>query len=376
VGSTTKQNTTSSFSNSSGLVSLLAPGTAIASSVPGAAYSTASGTSMATPHVAGAWAVLKSAKPTATVAEILSALQNTGVPITDTRNGVVKSLIQIGNSTTSVGALGSLSGNAPPTVSLTSPTNNATLTAPATVSLSATAADSGGSVSKVEFYRDGALIATVTSPASGTPSSGTYAYNDTNVAVGNYSYTAKAYDNTNAVTTSSAVLVSVTATSAASVNVAAQANGGVATASSSTSPYLPAAANNGDRKGLNLAAGGVWADSSANSFPDWLQISFSNTQSIGEIDVFSVQDNYAAPLDPTPSMTFTQYGLTDFQVQYWNGSAWLDVPQGNVTGNNSVWRRFTFTAITTNAIRLLVNSALSGYSRVAEVEAWGASGEP
>ena len=32
-------------------------------------------------------------------------------------------------------------------------------------------------------------------------------------------------------------------------------------------------------------------------------------------------------------MTFTQYGLTHFQVQYWNGSTWLDVPGGNISGS-------------------------------------------
>ena len=69
-------------------------------------------------------------------------------------------------------------------------------------------------------------------------------------------------------------------------------------------------------------------------------------------------------------MTFTKYGITDFQVQYWNGSAWVDVPGGNVTGNNLVWRKFTFTPVTTDRIRVLVNSALNSYSRITEVEAW------
>ena len=91
--------------------------------------------------------------------------------------------------------------------------------APATVNLSATAADSDGTVSKVEFYRDTTLIATVTTPSSGTTSSGAWTYSDTNVAAGTYSYTAKAYDNTNAVTTSVAALVTVSAASAGSGNV-------------------------------------------------------------------------------------------------------------------------------------------------------------
>ena len=89
-----------------------------------------------------------------------------------------------------------------------------------------------------------------------------------------------------------------------------------------------------------------------------------------------VQDNYGAPVEPTPSLTFTQYGISAFQVQYLNGSTWVDVPGGNVTGNNLVWRKFTFAPISTNAIRVLVNAGLNGYSRIAEVEAWTGTGSP
>ena len=265
--------------------------------------------------------------------------------------------------------------NLAPMVSLTAPANNAMLTAPATVSLSAAAADSDGTLSKVEFYRDSTLIATVTTPSSGTTSSGTYTASDTGVAVGTYNYTAKAYDNNGGVATSTAALVSVTATSGTSVNVAAQANGGVATASSVFGSTYPASgANDGDRKGLNWGSGGGWVDATAQSFPDWLQVTFSGVQSIGEIDVFMIQDTYWAPVDPTSSMTFAQFGIKDFQIQYWNGAAWADVPNGNVTGNNLVWRRFTFAPISTDRVRVLVNASAYAYSILIELEAWTATG--
>ena len=110
VGSTTKQNAISTFSNSASFLSLLAPGTSITSSLPGGGYGYTSGTSMAAPHVAGAWATLKSAKPSATVSEVLAALTSSGTLITDARNGIAKPLIRIGDTAVHRGALGVLLG--------------------------------------------------------------------------------------------------------------------------------------------------------------------------------------------------------------------------------------------------------------------------
>jgi predicted phage tail protein len=92
--------------------------------------------------------------------------------------------------------------NQPPTITLTAPANGAVFTAPATISLAATASDPDGTVSKVEFYNGATLLGTaVTAP---------YGYSWTNVAVGNYTLTAVAYDNQGATTTSTAVMVTVT----------------------------------------------------------------------------------------------------------------------------------------------------------------------
>jgi hypothetical protein len=90
------------------------------------------------------------------------------------------------------------------------------------------------------------------------------------------------------------------------------------------------------------------------------------------VDVFTLQDNFASPAVPTAGMTFTQYGVTAFQAQYWDGAGWVDLPGGNVTGNNLVWKQLTFAPVSTDRIRVLVNAALAGYSRIVEVEAWTA----
>ncbi|TYZ10130.1 carbohydrate-binding protein [Hymenobacter lutimineralis] len=91
--------------------------------------------------------------------------------------------------------------NTPPTVSLTSPAAGATFTAPASITINANAADANGTVSSVAFYNGTTLL--------GTDTSAPYSYTWTGVAAGTYSLTARATDNGGAVTTSSAVSVTV-----------------------------------------------------------------------------------------------------------------------------------------------------------------------
>ena len=154
------------------------------------------------------------------------------------------------------------------------------------------------------------------------------------------------------------------------LNVALPSNGGVATASSEYSGNYPiTAVNNGDRVGVNWGNGGGWNDSSAGVYPDSAQVEFNSTKTIDEIDVFTIQDNFGSPSQPTEDMTFGQYGITAFDVQYWNGSDWLTVPGGSIAANNKVWTKVTFTPVQTNKIRVVVNNSLAGYSRIVEIEA-------
>ena len=254
-----------------------------------------------------------------------------------------------------------------PTVSLTAPSSGATVSG--TVAVAASASDNVG-VSKVEFYVNSIL------QASDTNSPYTFTWNTSSLTNGTYTLLAKAYDASGNVgtSTSNVVTVSNSAASSSNVNVALASNGGVATASSTYSgPYgnFPVqSVNNGDRKGLNWGAGGGWNDDTANSYPDWVQITFNSQKSISEIDVYTLQDSYDNPIEPTQNQSFSLYGITSFDVQYWNGSVWVTVPGGSITGNNLVWRKITFSPVATDRIRVVVNATLDGASRITEIEAF------
>ena len=159
-----------------------------------------------------------------------------------------------------------------------------------------------------------------------------------------------------------------------SINVALAANGGVATASSSYSAtlYGPSNINNGDVVGgLWGKAGGGWNDATLNVFPDWAQITFDKSHYINQIDVVTLQDNFANQLPVDTNTTFTKYGITAFDVQYWNGSAWINIQ--SITGNNKVWRQIVFAPIMTSKIRIMCNAGTQ-YSRLIEVMAWSPTG--
>jgi hypothetical protein len=93
--------------------------------------------------------------------------------------------------------------NQEPTVALTSPATGATFTAPATIAIAANAADTDGTIAKVEFYQGSTKLGEdLTSP---------YSFSWSNVAAGTYSLTARATDNSGTLTASAPVSVVVNA---------------------------------------------------------------------------------------------------------------------------------------------------------------------
>ena len=96
--------------------------------------------------------------------------------------------------------------NQAPTVALTAPAANASVVQGTVVSLTATAADSDGSVAQVQFFDGTTLL--------GTSTAAPYGFSWSGAAVGTHTLTARATDNAGAVTTSGAVTLTVTAATA------------------------------------------------------------------------------------------------------------------------------------------------------------------
>jgi hypothetical protein len=102
--------------------------------------------------------------------------------------------------------------NIPPTVAITAPASGASFTAPASIGLTATAADSDGTIASITYYAGPTQIGSSTvSPYSVTWGS---------VAAGTYSVTAVARDNGGATTTSAAIALTVATPPPASTTAA------------------------------------------------------------------------------------------------------------------------------------------------------------
>jgi subtilisin family serine protease len=90
--------TLADFSNFGADVDLIAPGVCILSSWKGGGYNTISGTSMASPHVAGGAALYKANHPSASPATVKAALQAAGSTNwnnTDDRDGIKENLLNV-----------------------------------------------------------------------------------------------------------------------------------------------------------------------------------------------------------------------------------------------------------------------------------------
>ena len=181
--------------------------------------------------------------------------------------------MQVTGTTPSPADCNGTPANNPPSVSVTSPSNGASYTAGANITINAGASDNDGSISLVEFYRGSTKL--------GEDASSPYSYTWSNVPEGNYSLTARATDDDGATTTSQAVNISVNAASCnpTSTTPYLRVNGGSWQQTSSVT------LNVGDdvQFGPQPVSGGSWNWSGPNGF----------SASTREVTVTNIQSNQA-----------------------------------------------------------------------------------
>jgi predicted phage tail protein len=134
--------------------------------------------------------------------------------------------------------IGSGLGNKAPTATLTAPANGATYTAPASIALTASAADTDGTISRVEFYSGTTLL--------GTDTTAPYTYTWSSVPAGTYGLRAIAYDNNGASGSSATVSITVNgANQLPTVTLTSPTNGSSFTAPASVTLSATAADSDG-----------------------------------------------------------------------------------------------------------------------------------
>ena len=267
--------------------------------------------------------------------------------------------------------------NAPPTAVLSAtPTSGI---APLTVNFSAAASsdpDAGDTIVEYTFnFGDGSPVETrKVSDLGDSAKTTTHTY----TAQGVYRATLSVKDSAGNVSANAAEKLITVNAGGCLTNWALATNGASASASSTYTSrnYQPQNAIDGDNTGLNWERGGGWNDATRDVWPDSLQVEFAGAKPIHEIRVYTLQDSFTQPRVPDENMTAKLYGILDFDVQYWDGNAWVTVPGGHVTGNDRVMRVFSFSEVTTTMIRVVVTNAREHFSRIVEVEAIGCPPQP
>ena len=211
-------------------------------------------------------------------------------------NGVVYVTDQSSNLT----AFSLASSQPPTTTSLSSSANPAN--AGTSVVLTATVTGTGPT-GNVDFSEGGNALAGCAAVAlSGGGKLATCTIST--LSVGSHAIVASyGGDAGNAASTSN-TLLQVIDTASGGTNVALASAGAVALASSVFSAQFPVAAlNNNERKGAGWGNGGGWNDATANAFPDWVEIDFNGSKTIDRVIVYTLQDNYPNPIEPTDTLT-------------------------------------------------------------------------
>lgn len=200
VAATNSSDQRAYFSSTGPAVELAAPGVDVLSTYLNSGYKTLNGTSMATPHVSGLAALVKSANPTLTNVAIRKRLTDTAIDLGASGRDP---LFGYGLILATAAVQTPAPSPAPLTVKLIA--SSSRVKPGNTVTFTATPSRNTG-IQRVEFYKDGVLVAT----DKGAPYQ--YLWKTVGQKAGKYTFLAKAYDTSGKGVSSNPVVVAVTAT--------------------------------------------------------------------------------------------------------------------------------------------------------------------
>lgn len=200
TSATDSNDTIASWSSYGSMVDIAAPGVSVLTTTPSGSYAYWSGTSLSTPVVAGALALIYAAQPAYTPSQAESILFSTAVDL-----GLVGKDSKYGygrvNAQAALAAVGAPppTDTTPPTVAITAPTGGLVS---GTVAVNVSASDNVG-VTRVDLLVNGQAL------ASDTSAPYAFSWNSSSVPDGSATLTAKAVDAAGNAATSAAVAVTV-----------------------------------------------------------------------------------------------------------------------------------------------------------------------
>jgi chitinase len=277
---------------------------------------------------------------------------------------------------------GPCGGNINPTGSITAPANNTTFAAPASIIINATAADSDGTISKVEFFQGTTKVGEdITSP---------YTFTWSNVGAGTYSLTVRATDNANGTGTSSAVNITVTGNTPPVASITSPTNNSVFTPSATVTINATASDPGGSVAKVeffrgttklgedvtspysftwnNVAAGNYSLTAKATDNSGLTGTSSlvnivvsSNTPPVTSITSPANNTNFSAPASVTISANASDPGGSVTKVEFFQGSTKLGEDTSSpyaYSWNNVAAGSYSLTARATDNLGLTGSSAI------------------
>lgn len=247
---------------------------------------------------------------------------------------------------------GGTSINAPPRVSITSPANGASFTAPASITIQAQATDSDGSIARVDFLSNGTRV--------GSDTTAPYSLSLTNLAAGNYSIVARAADNLGATADSSAVNVSVAAATSTAVSGKITAGPTMGLAGNRTFTFTPSSSGGTIRWSVARSTipelGGSTTTQSGVFTATGSSASFNLTQISGQQTIYRVTASDSGATDTREIQVFAPGTKTAFVYK--------------TAGNPDVPMYITVPANLTTSTHVLLNMHGNGRTASSYHDTW------